>query len=280
MGLLSVSERGVGRITDSVQFTESYQDRIKRLIGVTPQPSQGQKFNQPIRAILLQDCYGGQDALAVEISRNDKDTCTLVSLVGDFGAASTANTFKLQLFATNILYGEPAPQPTLIGTSGLINALSGPNDLYAPLSKIDSQLDSSNTWITLGNPYSDDNLVPYGNVVPASADENNVITPAKSYISMWAIQIDPTVYGGAFTNLVLQPFIDSECRLSGLLGVTSQASIDLCSPETTVVSDIYYRTQQFPWQAGTIVTCLDFGDIGYGIIGNAPRNYNAIVPQS
>lgn len=286
MSLLSVSERGSGRITDSVIFVETYKDRLQRLIGTSPGVLPANKSVQPIRAILLQDCYGNQDALAVEISRNGRDFCTIISLVGAYATADKTSTFKLQLFGVvTDRFGQTTR--TLIGTSDVINVLSGPNDLYAPLAMIDpsNPITPQNTWITLGNPYVDDKLIQYGNVAEAFTSVDPVTSepiyhPNSSPIAMWAIQMDQTMYSPNFYRLELLPFLDNTTRLIGVLGITAAISPDLISPETTVVTDIYGRTQQYPWQAGTIVTCLDYADIGYGIIGNAPRNLNVTTPTT
>lgn len=289
MGIFAVNQSQADRITESVRFTESYQDRIKRDIGTTPISRPSDKSVHPVRVILMQDCYANRDALAREIYRDDKNFCTIVSLVGELNPADRTSTFKLQLFGISL-----DGSATLIGTSGLIKAVSSINDLYDPLSSIDpaNPISPENTWITLGNPYYDDELISYGSVVPASdvtADELTTHIPASSPIAMWAIQFDQTLYGHrgvdkrdsngpTYSSLELRAFLDDETRLSGLLGIVVAQSPDLISSSTTVVTDIYGRTPQYPWQAGTIAVCLDFADIGFGIIGNAPRNFNSVVP--
>ena len=278
-GFLAGGPKTAGRIGDSVKWTEQYAERVEGLLQAAPAPHPPAKAVPAIRCLLLQDCYDGEDALALPVGR-DKNPVNafMVSVIGD-NSFSSDNSFKLQLSgtagATYSPYGIQLTPPTytVIGLSGVIPVVSKAIDLYAPLNKIDPQINYNTCSVILGNPYIDDDLIQNSQGVYTDQDSQR---PAV-LLGLWFIEFDAYLYQN-YQNLQLSVVIDADCQMFGLTNILVEPGIDVPGVQTTLVTDLFYRPATYAWSAGTVVTCIDFLDIGYGIIGGSTRSLNVTVP--
>ena len=265
--LTSSSPETRERIAASVKFTEDYNLRLQGLLTDNPQASRPTLFPQPVRGFLLQDVYGGQDGAMQLIGRDGTNSAFLVELVGQ-NITPSSNTFQLQLSGQKYIPNSTTLDvPVTIGTSSVINAVASNFDVMAALFSIArTVLNCTNVFVGLGNPIFARELEVYGNVVPATLAPTYL--PQSFLLGLWHIFIPTACFPDydVLTLTTVNPVI------TGLTQVRTKSCLDLLSPEITVVTDIDYRTQAYPWQAGTIATCLDFSDIGYGIIRSTSRN--------
>lgn len=260
MGFIAADADDLSRIADSVHFTEAYKDRVMGLLGQRPTDNI-RRSNMPVRGILLQNVYGGQDGLISLLGRDQSVKAWLVSLVGVNTFPITANQFQLQL--TGIMYDPDtgAPTPTVIGTSDVINCCSTAATLQTAMMSVSRLWTGESLSVGLGNPYLDVDLQVYGDVVAPVLDSD---LPA-SYTGSWFIQIDDLLgYQDLQLTVVNQ-------TISSLTNVIVYPIFDIISAATEVATDCSYRTQDYPWQVGTIVTCVDYADVGYGILSATAR---------
>lgn len=255
--LVSATQSQISRYDSSTRWTEQYKDRVKALLEGTPAGPSFQQ-NRPIRGILLQDVYGGQDGLMSVIARDGNSQAYLISIVGINTYPNPTplvplNPFQLQLSGT--LDGTTS----VICTTAPISSVSTATDVQSAI--IASSRLAITVSVGLGNPYFDPRLFIYGNVVAPQADGDY---PA-SYLGMWYIKFDDNL---GFDSLSLAIVNQTATTLSN---VVCTPILDLLSPGVEQVTDGAYRTSAYPWQAGSIVTCLDYSDIGYGIISSTAR---------
>lgn len=266
------------RIVDGIRWTEEYKDRLKGLLELQSPVAQAGRTNQPVRALLLQDCYDGKDALAVQLGRDGIHSGFLVSILGDNNLSYTQvspNNFTLKIIGIKqnlVTANDPADFVTLGVTSPI--AFNANEDVFVTaFSKLDSRFSFENMQVLFGNPYIDSNLIPYGNIRSVTIDR---VATLASPVGVWLIVINDN----ALPEYVAFDIQLEEVNASSLSGVSVEEIFDLPISDTTVVTDIDYRTRQYSWQAGTIVTCLDFMDIGLGIIRSSTRNLNTTVPAA
>lgn len=261
MSHLNVSSDEAKRLVKSVKWTEEYYLRMQALLGGRPEKPVI-KSQPPVRAILLQNVYGGQDGLASLVGRDSINYGFMVEMVG-INSHPTANTFKLRLTG----YTDTPQSSTIVGTTGPISCLATQVDMETALLVLSPLLTADNVFVGLGNPYYDNDLILYGDVVPPLADTGDL---AASYLGSWYISFNNSLF--PFDSLFLDVVFDSTTTMNGLTKVTSRTTYDLLSPETTVVTDLHYRDSTYPWRVGTTVLCQDFDDVGYGIISGTFRN--------
>lgn len=261
MGFISGNKDSAGRIDKSVKWTEEYALRMQALLNDEPEVPV-LKSQPPVRAILLQNVYGGQDGLAALIGRDNITYGFLIELVG-VNTHISANTFRLQLTG----FHDTPESSEVIGITPPINCVATQEDMQEALLAIDDTLTPDDMVIGLGNPYYDNDLIVYGDVVPAETEDDII----ASFVGSWYISFEPTHYE-EYDSLSLDVVFDETTTITGLTKVTSRLSYDLLSPETTVVTDMHYRDATYPWRVGTIVLCQDYDDIGYGIVSGSFRN--------
>lgn len=268
--ILSGSKEAGVRLTNSTMWVEQYKDRMQQLLQ-DPAAEQSAKVGSPVRALLLQDCYDGQDALAIEIGRdvdNPNSYAHMVVLVGD-NNLNSENKFQLELFG----FDREVQDLVSIGQTGALKQFGSMSDFYDGLFTI-PELNKENTAVLLGNPYYNDDLLEYGSV-----QQENDGKPKSSLLGLWYITIDNESFKEKYSHLVIKPLYGEESTILGPTSIAVEKTLDLLASETTLITDIYYRPRQYAWQAGTIATCLDFNDIGYGIIGASARNLNVQAPE-
>lgn len=261
MSFLAASEEQSARLVRSVRFTEEYRDRFIALLSPTLR-REAPAAQKPVRGILLQNAFDGNDALMCLVGRSLSSLPGwLVSLVGVNQFPTTSNQFQLKLSGGTLQPDGVTYVYTVIGTnSAPINCCSTALDVFNALLTI-SGIDGNSLSVGLGNPYYDFDLLVYGDVVPPS----RVGDAPASYIGAWYIQIG-TLLG--YDTLVLEVV---NAAMSSLTNVVVQKMADILDTETTVVTDCSYRTSSFPWQVGSIASCLDYADIGYGILSSTAR---------
>jgi hypothetical protein len=213
--------------------------------------------------------YGGKDGAIQLIGRNNTDKSFYLEIVGK-NPKVTANTFSLRLSGMMYDAAGELGVPLIIGESSTISCVSTSYDLAQAMYSIDRvRLNEGTLSIGLGNPLFDDSLEVYGDVVAASIEEDTQIrTPASYFLGAWYINFPQALF--PYDALKLEVPTDG-ANITGLTQIRCSETYDLLSPEVTLATDIDYRTKDYPWQAGTIATCLDFGDIGYGIIRSTSR---------
>lgn len=248
--VIAAEPRDIERIGVSVSWTEKYRYRLQALLETPPYTQQVHKLPPATRVFLLEDCWGGQSALGLPIGRNGADYGWYISVVGK-NTIPSDNKFKLKLT------GQPNDitlPPVEIGTSDYLSVVSQPEEWYAALLPINRLISGENTTIALGNPYKNVDLV--------NGDE----WP----LGVWYVNFDDTLFKD-FATLSLEA-IASAGDIVGLTQIHVERSFDLLDPTPVLVTDIDYRNIKFAWQCGTIVTCFDFMDIGYGIVRGTSRN--------
>jgi hypothetical protein len=256
------------RIATSVKFTEEYKDRVKGLLADSAQPTRPTLFPQPVRGILLQDVWGGQDGAMQLIGRDGTNKAFIVEIVGK-NYNPTENTFQLQLSGQKYVPNSSVlSDPVVIGTSNKINCVASNFEVMDALFAIAPKvLNCTNVFVGLGNPIYARELEVYGKVKPATER-----LPQSYLLGLWHIFIP----AACFADFAVLTLATVKPSITGLTQVRTRSCLDLLSPEITVVTDMDYRTEAYPWQAGTIATCLDFSDIGYGIIRSTSRNLEIV----
>ena len=271
MGMLAASDSDVGRIITSVHFTEQYMERVKSLFGEQPAGERQKPPPQPIRGVLLQDVYDGQDGLMQLIGRDEGDSSFFIQIVGQ-NLKDTTNTFKLQL--TGVLIAEDGTETqTVISLSAPLSCTISSFDLAVAIKGLSRVLTADNVSVGLGNPTYDEDLQVYGSVVDRVVKP---YSPPASYVGAWFVDIDATPFFPAYDYLLLDAVQDSDTTMNSLTAVVCTRVKDLLTPETELVTDVHNRTQAYPWQAGSIVVCMDFADIGYGIVSSTSRNMEIV----
>lgn len=276
MGILGANKKGIQRVETSVRFTEEYTDRFKALLNNLPRSSPG-KVVTAVRGILLQNVYGGNDGLMLPIYRQaprDENGLLyrpknfMIQIVGENNSVIPDNTFKLKLSGATRDPDTGNTSFTEIGTTTALSMNSTASDVLDALVlllQINPAFGYVNISVAVGNPYFDFDLVSYGDDNIDSEDGLG-----KSYPGLWYVSFDPR----------LLPQYDYLVLDAGAVTVTSLTSVivtptyELVATETTVVTDVYNRTKDYPWQIGTIVSCLDYADVGYGIVASSYRNFS------
>lgn len=263
---LAVTENQEARLTQSVIWTEAYRDRVQALLEGSPDIPDF-KQNKPVRGILLQNIYGGQDGLMTLLGRDQTSLSFMVSLVGVNQFPRTNNQFKLKLSGGT--YGDDGRVTwTVIGTTDFINCVCTADAFFEKLLTI-TDISPDLVSVGLGNPYYHPDLVMYDPL------DDSMIAPVLdtdfpgSYLGCWFINFAAPLPG--YRTLKLE--IDSP-TITSLTNIICYQVYDLISTETTVVTDVSYRTQAYPWQVGSIVSCLDYADCGYGIISATARSFS------
>jgi hypothetical protein len=254
---LAGSAKSGDRITTSVKWTETYKDRVQTLLGSGAAYSPT-RSNSAIRAILLQDCWGGKKALALPVGRNPGSTQGFVISVLGNNEETSKNTFKLQ-----VLDGDK-----VISTSNIIPQISTNTEMAKLFTAGTSR--AIGPEIYLGNPFDDEELIEYGDVKV----KDNI---KSTLLGLWYVYIDKSV---ADSTLNMQVFLDEETNLTGLTAISCEKTEEILYSEITFVTDIDYRPETYCWKKGTIVTCLPFDDIGYGIIRGSSRDMNSFPPAN
>ena len=255
MPFIGGSAKAPERITSSVQFTEEYQDRIKSLLGAPSHPAVSHTVPS-IRGILLQDTWGGAPGVLQLLGRNALAQSFLVQIVGQ-NLKNSPSAFRLFL--------EGAPDPNMgpwssIGASSLISFNSTAVQFAQATDNISPLLNTSNYAVTLGNPYISNELFFYPPVVIPVLPTD----VAQSFIGAWYIAFDPLVfYGRPFLRLSV--LYDNTTFVSSLSDVVITQLYEDLLPNAIPVIDTHYRTQDYPWQAGTIVTATNYDGVGYCI---------------
>lgn len=277
--LISMTEAQLKRTDGAVKWVETYRDRLMALLDAKP-PSDSleAKTQPPIRCLLLQDCYNGSDALACPLGRDGINYGFMITVLGD-NQLQTSNSFKIRLYGTK-LSDAPITSGDIvtIGTSGVISVISQPSDWLAPLQKITPQLDFTTFILNFGNPYYSEDLV-----LPFLGQQSDVSLPSSAnplpstMLGTWFLRIDPNLFP-QYGDLNIDIILDNDTSLIGLTALGVEKIYDLVGTDLTVVTDTMYRTASYPWQKGTIVQCIDFMDIGYGIIGGQTRSMNTQAP--
>ena len=264
-GIVAASDGELERIANAVHFTEEYKDRVKGLFTDYPATYRPTRSSQPVRGILLQNVYEGKDGAIQLIGRDNINKSFYLEIVGRNPKVS-ANTFSLRL--SGMLYNDAGElgEPIVIGESSTISCISTAYDLAQAMYSIDRvRLNEGTLSIGLGNPLFDNSLEVYGDVVPANIEQE---TPASCFLGAWYINFPQQLF--PYDALKLEVPLEG-INITGLTQIRCTETLDLLSPEVTLATDIDYRTKDYPWQAGTIATCLDFGDVGYGIIRSTSR---------
>lgn len=267
MSFLSVSEMEALRLKSSVIWTERYRDRVQALLYGSPDRP-ALRNNGPVRGILLQNVFGGQDGLMCLIGRDPQSISFMVSIVGVNQFPTTTNKFKLKLSGGRVGDDGILGSWEEIGTTpAFINCVTTATKFQEKLLPLSRLLTPENVSVGLGNPYFNPDIVLYTdpsdpNVVPPAPDTTDV--PA-SYLGLWYIQFD-TAFG--FNGLKLEVV---EQTVSSITHVVCNRIFDIIDVETTIVTDVAYRTPAYPWQIGAIATCMDYSDCGYGIVSATSR---------
>lgn len=267
MSILNVSKRDADRLAEAVHFTEDYRERLKTLFPDSPPGQRHLRSPQPVRGILLQNIYDGKSGAIQLIGRDNVRSAFYIELVGR-NPQVTANTFQLQLSGVTLAPDQSIESQTIIGISSPISCTATAPDLADAMTTADrTKLTRSTMTVGLGNPLAAYELQPYGDViVPESAAD-----PFGYFAGIWYLHIPQELYD--FDELHLDPV---NVQITGITMIRVQRSFDLLSPDITIATDIDYRTKDYPWQAGTIATCLDFPDVGYGIIRSTSREIEFI----
>ena len=285
MGFLATDETGAGRVETSVIFTEEYMDRIQGLFTDIPAGSPAYRSPAPVRGVLLQNVWGGQDGLMQLIGRDGVTSAFWVEIVGK-NLSPTTNAFKLRLVGTNTDPEDPTNTASeTIGESLPIPFLTPAIELPSLLLPISDLLTPENITVGIGNPYFSTDLLVYGDVIPAVAAQPAKpgpppvpavdAVPPSSLIGVWYVRIDSNVFP-QYDLVTLEAFLDDQAKITGLSAISCRPTLDLLSTETTIVTDCDYRTEAYPWQVGTIASCLDYTDVGFGIIRSTFRNFSII----
>jgi hypothetical protein len=251
--ILAVNDAEAKRLVGSVMWTEKYRERLQALVGGDGLPTSAAKALPAERVLLMEPCHSGLDALGYTMYRDGVSYGFFVTVVGANPRSST-NKFQLSLYGYNA--DQMPAEGTLIGTSDPIPVVSHPADWYEPLKKITRLINEDSASVSFGNPYLDQDLRgPY---------------PDGVMLGLWYIKLEPHVYAPYHYYDLRVEY--TATTMTGLTEVHCDLTFDLPGLIPTVATDIDYRPSSFAWQAGTVATCLDFIDVGYGIIRATSRN--------
>lgn len=101
----------------------------------------------------------------------------------------------------------------------------------------------------------------------------------SSYAGIWIIQMSG-VLAKQYSSLNFQVFQDANVYLRGLSTMVTQPTKDLVGDKPQIVSDIHNRPIDYPWAVGSMVACMFFLDIGYGIVSSDFRSQTISLPTS
>lgn len=263
MAILAGGKRAGERIVTSVKFTEEWGQRLKGNLGTDP-GSPSYRLPGPIRGILLQDVYNNQSGLMQIVGRDGVTFGFMIEILGINQFPQTNNKFRLRLKGIS----DTPSGTTVIGESVPISMLNTSATIQAGILSLSRLLSPENVIISLGNPVYDNDLQLYSPVVPPQL----VTDIAASYVGSWYVEFQADVF--PFDDLLLEVFFDQTATTTGLTNMRVYKTLDTVTAETEIVTDCHNRSSAYPWQAGTMVMCLNFPDIGYGILNGTSRTFN------
>lgn len=250
-GFIAASDKEIGRVRTSVHFTEEYGNKLIQTLNKAPYEQNTQKVPPAVRLLLVEDCHSGGEALAYMIGRDGTTSGTVVSLVGDNSDTQLIqhpdNKFRLKL------EGVVSGVSTDLGTTDAIRFTASTEEVLAAFEPLHPRISPATLSVFFGCIY----------------ESPDMVNSTKYNLGLWYIYLNPELFP-EYQELRLTPVV-GDGDIVGLVQVQCQTTFDLLDPEPTYVTDIDYRPPEFAWRGGTIVTCLDFADCGYGVIRSSGR---------
>lgn len=220
----------------------------------------------PVRAILLQDLFAGGEALAAVVEETVSLTNYQIDILGvnfvpesafklrgtQFIEQPNGQVQEIDLFDTDAIPVET----TADELRDLI--VSGSNGL----------LTNDDLKVSLGNPFSHSQLV-LNELIEAPEDPDE---DPKSYIGSWLITFVASRFTDSRIDLEAYEDVDNEVYMRGLSVIVARKTFDGDTGETITVRDVLEQARPNPLRPGVKVACIEFVDVGYGVIASSRRD--------
>lgn len=266
------------RIEDATQWVEQRKDLLAApLVGAEP-PARNPGYPQAVRGVLLQSIWGGRTGQMQCLQRSPQKFSFGLSVSGKNianPAAADPNNLTFQIKVYGVKADDTLQElftTTTLGIESTADQLKTALILAAqgvglPVKRTDVQ-------VQLGNPSPSSPFVSYpeidGDDVQLEVDKTT--DPTETYIGMWTVSFSGTIttqFKGLTPELV--PITNYV-----LTDVSAYPMQDSLSDRIIIVSDIYGRSRSYPWKVGSVVACIYFPDIGFGIIGSAYHDMSEV----
>lgn len=234
--LVKVSEASWRNIQNAVTF---YMRHGARLLGLLRESTTRSTERFAVRGILAESIHSNGSGLMYLLERVDLPSSFMLSVHGI--NLPFESEFKLKLMG----YREDPPSSVELFLTEFMSAALTAEELQAILRRF-----MDDVIVTVGNPVT----LPSGN---------------ESFTGQWII----TFPIQDFDSLLLTV---EESTFVGLSTVVVRRTTDITSSETELVTDIFNRPPERPWQAGSIVACVPMMDTGYSIIGSDYRDISIV----
>lgn len=256
--------------------------------GQVPPPNQNRL--SPFRGYLLQNVYSNNSGLILPVSRVDNSNAAIVRIVGTNYVVNSQ--FTIQLWATaNATAAQPNPVSKQLLETAPINANSDAPTVQQALllaAQLAGLTVSQNDFsVYIGNPYSSNHftyLVP-GTLQPEIVLPSTVATPTtnttqvpQSFVGAWVINVAGSGILGNYSSIIWKIGQTGIVNMKGASTVVIQPTNDIPGEVYQTAFDVMNRPSDYPWVAGSLVVCLPFPDLGWGIITSDFRNQLISLP--
>lgn len=282
-----LSDDAFDELQQTVSFWRDYAGQIRADLGLTeeytdyPTPSN-------IIAYLMQDVGAGESALAAQLIRVSKRNQFKMDMYGVL-PVGTPFPFRLKLYGVISLNGV-ITRTELFTTDIIANKV--------PVSATDTEVKAAilatgvikdfELGVAFGTPFSNPLLVPnsfqarpdgalftYNDYVPTT-----IYDPAKSVLSSplntWLFAFNKLEWEGTYGYLELTPF-----TADGNTKFADYNNLLVCRPVYEAwtgiyvkVTDMFHMAGPTPLKGGSRVICINFDDIGYGIVSAYQRDFD------
>lgn len=235
----------------------------------------------PQRAILLQDLYGGSQALAQTCVYKPDANAWFVEVLGINPVPDSS--FKLVFSVSSIDNGVPT-ELELFRTPKIPVVTDLNEMLNIIIIASGGIFTTANLKVSIGNPFTSEFLqIDAEDTEDADKLHEDVVLPdpmiagdlPKSYVGAWLIYADYSGQGTLQIDAVEDP--EDDCFMRGLSIAAIRRMVDVPAGELILVRDIFELARPNPARAGVKVGTLVYPDVGHGVICVGYRDFSVDI---
>lgn len=261
---------------NAVQFVRQFGNQLKTMIGMPSDTPLNPGLRPPIVVSLLQPLSGGEEGLGLILERATVKNAFAVDL---FGYYNLTPTFKFKLKVHSFPYG---PDGNVLVNQGTVLATTGPIQIdTATADTVRDALIATGAFATADIHVGGGNLITDPNLVNNEALRWNIQTiqpntlqkDVFSFAGKWFITFKAKRF--VPVCLAVEPLRENGQAFAetSIQAVVSVRSTLVSSGMTELVRDIHMVPVTGPLVGGTVCACIDFPQIGYGILTAGTREF-------
>lgn len=268
----------------AVSFIREHGSQILALLNQTQAPVNFPGLRPPIVAALLQPVSMGDEAQALVLQKATVQNAFRIDMYGYF-QANNSFKFRLKGFTYEITANgliRPETQQELFYTAPIV-AKTATAEVLKQAMIATGRITDADVDVTIGNlvisPALANNqamLYMLAEVSPPDRPTSEVF----SFAGCWYLAFqNKLAFGGSgqlgYKGMALQILTEAgqPIQSSALQALISTATKLVPGNSIERVMDIHQTSNTGPLTGGTVVTCIDFPGIGYGIISAGPREF-------